>query len=96
MRSSPVIDWIGALGWRRIAYTNITRCALLVGPAVSEPAVSSKAVHSKSSAQILFHGILEPEQIFPYPKVSLSFLVWGHVTTKFFLFVPPPPHSRVE
>lgn len=34
-----------------------------------EKAMSRKAVHSKSFAQNMFRGIIEPEQVFPYPKV---------------------------
>jgi hypothetical protein len=34
-----------------------------------ERAMNKKAVHSKSFAQNMFRGILEPEQVFPYPKV---------------------------
>jgi hypothetical protein len=36
--------------------------------------MNKKAVHSKSFAQNMFRGILEPEQVFPYPKV-IRFLV---------------------
>lgn len=34
-----------------------------------EKAMQKKAVHSKSFAQNLFRGIIEPEQVFPYPEV---------------------------
>ncbi len=39
-----------------------------------ERAMSRKAVHSKSFAQNMFRGILEPEQVFPYPQVNNNFL----------------------
>ena len=32
-----------------------------------EKAMSKKAVHSKSFCQNIFRGIVEPEQVFPYP-----------------------------
>jgi hypothetical protein len=38
-----------------------------------ERAMNKKAVHSKSFAQNMFRGILEPEQVFPYPKVKSLF-----------------------
>ncbi len=37
--------------------------------------MNKKAVHSKSFAQNMFRGILEPEQVFPYPKVIFFKLI---------------------
>jgi len=34
-----------------------------------EKAMNKKAVHSKSFAQNMFRGMIEPEQVFPYPEV---------------------------
>jgi len=34
-----------------------------------ERALSKKAVHSKSFVQNIFRGLIEPEQVFPYPNV---------------------------
>jgi len=34
-----------------------------------EKAMNKKAVHSKSFAQNIFRGVIEPEQCFPYPEV---------------------------
>ena len=52
-----------------------------------ERAMSRKAVHSKSFAQNMFRGILEPEQVFPYPKVSFleSYGSIGLLLQAFFL-----------
>ena len=39
--------------------------------AVKKP--RKKAVHSKSFVQNIYRGVIEPEQMFPYPEVSCEF-----------------------
>jgi len=34
-----------------------------------DKSMTKKVVHSKSFAQNIFRGIIEPEQAYPYPKV---------------------------
>ena len=34
-----------------------------------------KAVHSKSFVQNIYRGVIEPEQMFPYPEVNFEFFL---------------------